>query len=321
MRSRFTKAAAAAMLLTSAALIAAGCGSDDDSTSTSGSNKLTGTITADGSSTVFPLSQALAEEFRADHQDVELSVGTSGTGGGFEKFCRGETDISNASRPIKDEEKTLCADGKVEYVELPVATDGLSVVVNKDNDFVDCLTIDQLKKIWEPDSKVAKWSDVDPDFPDDKIVLYGPGTDSGTFDYFTDEVVGEEGASRNDYTASEDDNVLVQGVAGDKGSLGYFGFGYYVENQDKLKVLGVDSGDGCVTPSAKTIDDGEYAPLARPLFIYVAKKALDNEAVVAFVDFTLENDSDLAGDVGLIAAHKDALATATSAWDAFQKPA
>ncbi|MCW2962446.1 MAG: phosphate binding protein [Thermoleophilia bacterium] len=317
MGARMTRAMVTTIaIVATAGLIGAGCGGDDND-SASGDSKLSGTVTADGSSTVFPISQALAEEFQGENGEVEISVGTSGTGGGFEKFCRGETDISNASRPIKDEEIAACKEGGVEYVELTVATDGLSVVVNPENDFVSCLTLDQLKTIWEPSSKVTSWKDVDSSFPDDELVLYGPGTDSGTFDYFTDEVNGEEGASRSDYTASEDDNVLVQGVAGDQGALGYFGHGYAEENADKVKAIGIDSGDGCVEPTTATIESGEYTPLSRPLFVYVAKKSVDKPEVKAFVDFTLDNVSDLVGDVGFIKAPADTLDAATKNWDTF----
>ena len=234
---------------------------------------------------------AAAEKFQGEQPDVQVTVGISGTGGGFERFCRGETDISNASRPIKDEEATICEDNGIDYVEFQVANDALTVVVNKDNDWVDCLTVEQLKKIWEPGSKVSNWNHVDPGFPDEEMKLFGPGTDSGTFDYFTDAINGEEGASRSDYTATEDDNVIVTGVAGDKGGLGYFGFSYYEENQDKLKALEIDGGDGCVAPSVETAQDGTYTPLSRPLFIYVKKESLARPEVEAFVRYLLDNET------------------------------
>jgi phosphate transport system substrate-binding protein len=261
----------------------AACGGDDGGGGSSAS------ISADGSSTVGPLATAAAEQFRSENPDSRVTVGISGTGGGFERFCRGETDLSNASRPIEDDEKTACADKGVEYIELQVANDALTVVVNSENDWVDCLTVEQLKKIWEPGSKVSSWQDVDPSFPDEKLTLYGPGTDSGTFDYFTDEINGEEGASRSDYSASEDDNVIVRGVTGEKGALGYFGFSYYEENQDSLKAVEIDSGDGCVAPSAETAQSGEYKPLSRPLFTYVKKASLEREGVRDFVTFWLDN--------------------------------
>jgi len=265
-----------------------------------GNGGLSGAVDGDGSSTVFPITQAVAEEFTAENPDVKISVGVSGTGGGFEKFCNGETDIQDASRPIEQEEIDLCAENGVEYVELEVAKDGLSIVANPANDFAACLTVDQLKAIWEPKSVVDGWDDVDPSFPADPITLYGPGTDSGTFDYFTDAIVGEEGASRSDYTASEDDNVLVQGVAGDPNALGYFGYAYFEQNRDKLKLVGVDAGDGCVTPDPATINSGEYAPLSRPLFVYVRKESLSKEQVVAFIDFYMEVAPDMIPEVGYV---------------------
>jgi phosphate transport system substrate-binding protein len=249
------------------------------------SGELSGDVKIDGSSTVAPLSEAAAELYSDEQPKVKVSVGTSGTGGGFEKFCAGETDISDASRPIKDEEKAACEQAGVEYVELVVANDALSVVVNKANDWAKCLTVQQLKKIWAPDSTVKSWKDVDPKFPSEPLKLYGPGTDSGTFDYFTDEINGEEGASRKDYEASEDDNVLVSGVASTKGALGYFGFTYFEENEDKLRALQIDAGDGCVEPNLETVQSGSYKPLSRPLFIYVSKKALDRPEVKSFVDY------------------------------------
>ena len=261
---------------------------------------LSGTIEIDGSSTVFPVSEAVAEEFHKLHPDVRVNVGVSGTGGGFKRFTAGETDISDASRPIKDTEAQSAADNGVEYYPLRVAMDGLSVLVSPDNDFVECLSVEQLKAIWEPGSAVNNWNDVDPAFPDKKIVLYGPDTDSGTFDYFTEEVVGEVQASRADYTASADDNVLVQGIAGGRYSLGYFGYAYYAENADKLKLVSVDAGNGCVTPTSETIENGTYAPLSRPLFIYVSKQSLERPEVKAFVEFYLDNAAELAQEVGYI---------------------
>lgn len=299
------------MLIVAAGLLAAGCGSDSENDDT----KLTGTVTADGSSTVFPIAQAVAEEFRSEQPDVEVSVGTSGTGGGFEKFCAGETDIATASRPIKDEEAAACETGSVAYAELPIATDGLSVVVHPDNDWVDCLTLEQLAAVWGPDSTMKRWNEIDPAFPDEPLALYGPGTDSGTFDYFTEQVNGEEGASRSDYTASEDDNVLVQGVAGDENALGYFGHGYVEENPDKVRAVEVDGGDGCVEPTTETITDGTYAPLSRPLFMYVAEESATKEEVAAFVEFSLDNVQELAGDVGFVAASDEMVDEARTAWD------
>ena len=287
-------------------MLAAGCGggresdagSDGDAAAaTPAGERLAGDIVVDGSSTVAPLTTAAAERFREQQPDVRVTVGTSGTGGGFEKFCNGETDISDASREIKDEEAAACEKAGIEYSELRVATDALTVVVNAENDWVDCLTIDQLKAIWGPGSKVASWSQVPGgDFPDEKLVLAGPGTDSGTFDYFTDEVNGEEGASRSDYTASEDDNVVVRAVQGARGGLGYFGFSYYEENQDTLKALQIDGGEGCVEPSAETAQAGDYAPLARPLFAYVKKDALERPEVKAFVEYYIRESQAIAED-------------------------
>jgi phosphate transport system substrate-binding protein len=285
-------------------LVAVGCntqGSGGDADS------LTGSIEIDGSSTVFPISEAVAEEFGKENSGVNVRVGQSGTGGGFEKFCAGDIDITDASRPIKDEEKKVCSDEGIEHVELKIAIDGLSVVVNTENDFAECLTVDELKKIWQPGSTVKTWKDVKADWPAETIKLYGPGADSGTFDYFTGEIVGEEGASRSDYQQSEDDNVLVQGVEGDQYALGYFGYAYYKENTDKLKVLGVDSGNGCVTPSDETIKGAEYTPLSRPLFLYISTQALEREEVQEFVTFYLDNVDALLEDVGYIPLPADQL--------------
>ena len=262
--------------------------------------ELKGTIEIDGSSTVFPVSEAVAEEFGKIHSDVRVNVGVSGTGGGFKRFTVGETDISDASRPIKDAEAQQAADNGIEYYPLRVAMDGLSVMVSPENDFVECLSTDQLKMIWEPESTVEKWSDVDPSWPDSKIALYGPDTDSGTFDYFTEEIMGEAQVSRADYTASADDNVLVQGIAGGKYSLGYFGYAYYQENMDKLKLVAVDSGNGCVLPNSESIENGTYSPLSRPLFIYVSKQSMERPEVKAFVEFYLDNAAELSQEVGYI---------------------
>jgi phosphate transport system substrate-binding protein len=277
----------------------AGCGgsresSNGDTGDGGAASELSGRVQIDGSSTVGPYATAAAERFRGGNPDVRITVGVSGTGGGFERFCRDETDISNASRPIKDEEKQACEAKGVEYVELQVANDALTVVVNKDNDWVDCMTVAQLKQIWDRGSKVKTWSDVDPSWPDERMRLFGAGTDSGTFDYFTDEINGEEGRSRSDYSASEDDNVTVQGVAGDNNALGYFGLSYYDQNQDSLKALAVDGGDGCVEPSVETAQSGAYKPLARPLFMYVKKESLARPEVKAFLQYVLENEQAIA---------------------------
>ena len=276
-------------------------GAMDKPTDSMPAMKLSGNIEIDGSSTVFPISQAVAEEFRKEHPDVQIPVGISGTGGGFKRFVVGETDISNASRAIKDSERELAAENGIEFIELKVAFDGLSVLVNPDNDFTTCMTTAELKKLWEPGSTVSKWSEIRSEWPDDEIRLYGPDTDSGTFDYFTDAINGEEDASRPDYTQSADDNVLVQGIAGDKNSLGYFGYAYYIENTDKLKLVAVDSGGGCIEPSDSSINDGSYSPLSRPLFIYVNTASLERPEVKALVTFYLENAPELAAEVGYVA--------------------
>ena len=274
------------------ALGAAACGSDDDDSGSGGSSgggDLSGNIRIDGSSTVAPFAQAAAETFQGENPNVKITVGTSGTGGGFEKFCAGETDISNASRPIKDDEEVpICEKEGVTYKEVQVANDGIAVVTNPELK-VDCMTVEQLKQLWNKGSKVKNLSEVDPKLPDTELSLFGPGTDSGTFDFFTDEINGEEGVSREDYQPSEDDNVLVQGVSGEAGGLGYFGFSYYEQNQDKLGLVGIDGGEGCVKPSSETIQDGSYVPLGRPLFMYPSEKALKRPEVKAFVDYVLEN--------------------------------
>jgi phosphate transport system substrate-binding protein len=278
-------------------LALAGCGGAGAATA----GQLRGSIEIDGSSTVFPVTEAVAEEFMAETGGgVRVTVAMSGTGGGFRRFCNGETDLSNASRHIKDSEREQCARNGVEHVELPVALDGIAVVVNPGNTFVQCLTIDELRRIWGPGSTVQRWSDIRPEWPAQPLRLYGPGTNSGTFDYFTEDVVGQAGASRSDYTASEDDNVLVQGVAGDAGALGYFGYAYYGENQGRVRAVAVDAGRGCVEPSPRSIESGEYAPLSRPLFLYVNRSSLERPEVREFVDFYLSSASELASQVGYI---------------------
>ena len=284
------------------ALVVAACGGGD------GNGGSGGRISADGSSTVGPFTTKAAEDFKAQG-GVDVTVGISGTGGGFERFCRDETDLSNASRPIADDEAAACADAGIEYLEFTVATDALTNVVNADNDWVDCLTVDQLQAIWEPGSKVESWSQVDPSYPGVPLRLYGAGTDSGTFDYFTDVIVGEEGASRTDYNASEDDNVTVQGVAGERGGLGYFGFSYFEENMDRLKALEVDGGSGCVAPSAATAQDGTYAPLSRPLFVYVKRSSFDDdENVREFVEYMLDNEQTIAEEARFVPLSDEQLA-------------
>lgn len=259
---------------------------------------LTGTIEIDGSSTVFPITQAVAEEFQKEHPDIRVNVGVSGTGGGFKRFQIGETDINDASRPIKSSEAQECANNGIEYIEFSIAIDGLAVMVNPDNTWVDYLTVEELNQIWKPDSTVDSWNDIRPEWPDQPVHLYGPDTDSGTFDYFTDVINGDEGVSRPDYTASADDNVLVQGIAGDSNSLGYFGYAYYAENTDKLKIVPIDSGSGPVIPSDETVKSNEYAPLSRPIFIYVNKASLSTEVVNSFVTFYMEHAEQLVAEVG-----------------------
>ena len=262
--------------------------------------RLRGTVSIDGSSTVFPISEAVAEEFLAVQPRVRVTVGVSGTGGGFKKFLAGEIDINDASRPIKMKEVKQASASGIGFIELPIAYDGLSVVVNTKNDWVDHLTITELNKIWQPGSSVKRWSDVRDGWPEKEIQLYGPGTDSGTFDYFTETINGKSGASRPDYTANEDDNALVRGISGDEGSLGYFGYAYYAANKDKLRVVAIDGGKGPVAPTEMTINNGTYAPLSRPVFIYVRPDALDRKEVRAFVDFYIESAPMLATEVGYI---------------------
>ncbi len=265
---------------------------------------LSGDIAVDGSSTVFPITEAVAEEFgNLTDGRVRITVGVSGTGGGFKKFCNGETDIADASRPIKGSEVSLCAESGLEYIEIPVAIDGLTVVVNQDNDFVQCITVAELNKMWAPEAEgvVTDWNQVRAAWPADKMELYAPGVDSGTFDYFTDTVNGESGASRGDFTASEDDNVLVTGVAGSRNGIGYFGYSYYVENRERLKAVAVDGGSGCVAPTDAAINDGSYFPLSRPLFIYVRKDAAQTPHIAEFIRYFLGAEGrELAAEVGYI---------------------
>ena len=279
-------------------MVCMACQSGDNESATG----LTGTVNIDGSSTVYPITEAIAEEFRNEEAKVRVTIGVSGTGGGFKKFARGETVISDASRPIKSSEAEACKENNIQYVELTVAYDGLAVVANPENDWASSLTTAELKKIWEPEAQetIVKWSQVREGFPDADLSLLGPGTASGTFDYFTDAIVGESGASRGDYMPSEDDHVLVQGVAGDKYALGFFGLAYYQENADKLRLVGVDAGNGPVVPSMETVKNGTYSPLSRPIFIYVSSEAADRPEVISFVEFYLKNAASLVSDVGYI---------------------
>jgi phosphate transport system substrate-binding protein len=299
----------------------AACGSDDESSSggsssSSSDEAVKGSIAIDGSSTVYPFAQAAAELFNEENPDVKISVGQSGTGGGFEKFCAGETDISDASRAIEDDEAKACQGKSVNYSEVQIANDGIAVVTNKDLK-VDNLTVDQLKQVWNKGSKVDSLSKVDPSLPAEKLSLYGPGTDSGTFDFFTDKINGEEGVTREDYEASEDDNQLVTGVSQDAGGLGYFGFSYYEQNQDKLNLVGVCEQEGnCVKPSSATIQDGSYKPLSRPLFMYPSAKAMERPEVKAFMDFILANQEAIAKAANIVPLTGE---QASAAQDALKK--
>lgn len=306
-----TAAIAATAITTALVLAACGGGSSSDS-SASGDSNLSGAVRIDGSSTVYPLTALAAEDFMAANPGVQVTVGSSGTGGGFEKFCRGETDANDASRNIKEEEATACEAAGIQYAGLEVAVDALTVVVNKENTWATCLTVEELASIWAPGSTVNNWNQVRPDFPDVPLQLFGAGTDSGTFDYFTDAINGEEGASRTDYTPTEDDNITVQGVSGSQGGLGYFGFTYFEENADKLTAVQIDSGAGCVAPSVETAQDGSYTPLSRPLFVYVSKQALAKPEVKAFFDYYVANDATIATDALFIPLNEEQKATLES---------
>ena len=314
---------AAAIVLSG--LLAAACGggsSPNPSASTAGGSSsggpsaasagsLAGTVNIDGSSTVYPITEAVAEEFQKANSGVKVTVAFAGTGGGFKKFCNGETDMNDASRPIKADdagEGTACKAKNIEYLELGIATDALSVVVSTSNTFVTCLTTAQLKTMWDQASTAKSWKDIDPSFPDEPLKLFGPGPDSGTFDYFTEVINGKAKQSRSDYTPSEDDNALVTGVAGDKDALGYFGFAYLEENLDKIKPVAIDSGSGCVEPSAENVNNGKYKPLARPLFIYPSKTALARPEFAAFVRYYLDNVNTYVDETGYIEATPDVLA-------------
>jgi phosphate transport system substrate-binding protein len=302
----------ACTFLTMVLLSVGGC-----SESTTGGNATTakssttaaGTVRADGSSTVYPITEAVAEEFRNEHPDVRAVIGFSGTGGGFKKLAAGEIDICDASRTIKDEERAACEANGVKFIELEIAFDGLSVVVNPENDWCDCLTVEQLKAIWQPESAISKWSDLKSEWPEEKIELFGPGTDSGTFDYFTEAVVGTAKSSRADYTPSEDDNMLVTGVEGSKFALGYFGYAYYSENKERLKLLGVDAGDGnCVQPSLETVRSNTYKPLSRPLYIYVNQASLSKPEIAEFVQYYVDTVGQIVDQVGYVPLSDDVLA-------------
>jgi phosphate transport system substrate-binding protein len=311
--SKWLAAIGAAVILATGV---AACGSDDESaTGSSGGGDLSGSIRIDGSSTVAPLTEAVAEEFMAENSGVRITVGTSGTGGGFEKFCAGETDISDASRAIEPEEEDACKKDGVGYQEVHVATDALTVMVNNENP-VSCLTVDQLAAVWGPDSDIDNWSDIpgiEEDF-DEELALFGPGTDSGTFDYFTESINGEEGVSRKDYNnVGEDDNATVKGVEGSPGGMGYAGFSFYTENEGNLKALEVDNGKGCVPPSVETAQDGSYAPLSRPLFMYPSEQALQKPEVKAFIEYYLENVNTAAESLGFVPLTEEQLSESEAA--------
>ena len=307
-------------------LVAAGCGGGRDGGGEAGgatpaatgeASDLSGSIEADGSSTVGPFTTAAAEAFGREHSGVRVTVGISGTGGGFERFCRGETDLSNASRPIKDEEVELCEQNGVDFVEFHVVNDGLAVVVNPQNDWIDCFTVEQLNAIWSPDSTIDNWSQVpDGDYPDVAMPLAGPGTDSGTFDYFTEVVNGDGGASRSDYQASEDDNVIVQAVSGSEGGVGYFGLSYVQENEGSIKAVPVENEAGeCVAPSVETVQDGSYNPLGRPLFIYAKTESFQRPEVQAFIQYLLDNNQTIAETALYVPLTEEQLAHAQGSLD------
>lgn len=283
-------------------LFSAACGTEQAGKTTDAAEvnkQLSGEVKIDGSSTVYPIMEAVAEEYQMVQPDVKVSVGLSGTGGGFKAFIAGETDMSNASRPIKDEEKAQLEEKGIEFTEIKLAFDGLSVLVNKENTWVDYLTVDELKKLWIEDGKVRKWSDIREGWPEEEIKFYSPGTDSGTFDYFN-EVVLEDQPIVQSATLSEDDNILVQGISGEKNGIGYMGYAYYLENKDNLKVVPIDGGTGPVEPTNETIESGEYAPLSRPLFTYVKNESVKNEEVYDYVKFVIENAADLSEEVGYV---------------------
>jgi phosphate transport system substrate-binding protein len=289
MKKALALAALAAVVLTAAA--------------TAGVSAISGTVTADGSSTLGPYAIAAAEGFQKKNKDARVTVGISGTGGGFERFCRGETDLSNASRPMRQTEAVRCRDAGVKWVAFTVANDGLSVVVNRQNTWANCLTVAELKKVWEPGSKVSNWNQVRDSFPNVPLKLFGAGTDSGTFDYFTEAINGRARASRSDYLATEDDNVVVQGVEGERGAMGYFGYSYYEENKNKLKVLGIDAGKGagCVTPTVANVQANKYRPLSRPLFIYAKRTSFKRPVVAGYIGYIFNNEKAIAKRSGFIA--------------------
>ncbi len=288
------------ILIISLAFLAIACGNKKSNTQEGTETPLSGTVAIDGSGTVFPVSEAVAEEFLAEEPNVKVTVGESGTGGGFKKFGAGVIDISDASRDIKGKEIELCKENGIEYVQLTVALDGITVVVNKDNTWATSMTTEELKKLWEPNSKITKWNQIRNEWPNEEIHLYGPNTSHGTYDFFTEVIMGESGASRTDYNAVSDYNVAVQGIEKDKNALGYFGLSYYEENKDKLGVVGIDNGNGAVLPSIETVANNTYAPLSRSLFIFVSKKSAQRPEVKKFVEFYLDNAPELCKEVGYV---------------------
>lgn len=301
-------------ILVSTSLVLFSCGGKKQE-----QNQLTGTINIDGSSTVYPITEAVAEEFKKVYPDVKVAVALSGTGGGFKKFVRGETDINDASRPISHYEDSIAKANGIEYIELVVAYDGLAVVVNPKNTWCNDIKVEELKKIWEPEAqgKITHWNQIRPEWPNQPLHLYGAGVESGTYDYFTEVIVGKAHSSRGDYTASEDDNVLVQGVSSDVNALGFFGFAYYEENKDKLKLVAVDNGNGPVLPSVETVKNKTYSPLSRPLFIYINNKAAERKEVQEFVSFYLDKITSLVPEVGYIPLSNDELQAVKTKWEEF----
>jgi len=288
--------------LFTATILVASCGTNK-STKQTKENVLIGEIKIDGSSTVYPITEAIAEEYRIEQAAVKVTVGVSGTGGGFKKFYRGEIDINDASRPIKEREQTACTENNISWIELTVAYDGLAVIKNPDNDWLSTITVEELKKLWEPEAQenILYWNQIRAEWPNKEIHLFGPGVASGTYDYFAEVICGKKIGTRGDYTASEDDNVLVQGIATDKYSLGFFGLAYYEENKDKLDLVAVNNGDGGIIPSLETVSSGVYEPLSRPIFIYVSNTAATKPEVINFVHFYLQSASVIANEVGYVA--------------------
>jgi phosphate transport system substrate-binding protein len=302
------------VLIAGTSFVLFSCGGKKESSKT-----LSGTIDIDGSSTVYPITEAVAEEFKKVYPDVKVAVALSGTGGGFKKFVRGETDINDASRPITHFEDSIAKANGIEYIELEVAYDGLAVVVNPQNTWCNDIKVEELKKIWEPEAqgKITKWNQIRPEWPDEPLHLYGAGVESGTYDYFTEAIVGKAHSSRGDYTSSEDDNVLVQGVSSDKNALGFFGFAYYEENKDKIKLVAVDNGNGPVLPSVETVKNKTYKPLSRPLYIYINNKAAKRKEVQEFINFYLDRMNTLVSEVGYIPLSDEELKAVKEKWQKF----